>query len=81
MGIRQWFNRAAKSASKGWIKKAKKRWAEKRDRKKQRPNELQLQREIDEAMTRAPIIERMPEAPKPTEDIDDDWFAPVPVKP
>jgi hypothetical protein len=80
MGIRQWINKAAKSASRGgWVRNAKKKWAEKRARKKQR--ELQLLREIDEAMTRKPTHDRMPEPPKPIEEIDDDWFAPMPVKP
>lgn len=88
MGIRTWFNKAAKrvsaqGASRGWIKNAKKKWAEKRARKKEREmqRELQLLREIDEAMTRKPQLDRMPEPPKPVEELEDDWFAPLPVKP
>jgi hypothetical protein len=79
MGIRQWFNKAARSASRGWVRNAKKKWAEKRARKKER--QLQLLRDIDEAMTRKPTLDRMPEPPKPIEELDDDWFAPMPVKP
>ena len=83
MGIRQWFNRAAKSASRGWVRNAKKKWAEKRARKKRETEqrELELLREIDTAMTRKPILERMPEPPKPVQELDDDWFAPLPAKP
>jgi hypothetical protein len=74
MGIRQWFNRAAKKAGKSWIRSYKKKWAEKRARKKQR----QLEREIDTAMTRTPIMDRLPEASvKPVVVEDDDWFAPI----
>lgn len=79
MGIRQWFNRAAKGASRGWVKTARKKWAEKRARKKQR--ELELLREIDTAMTRKPSLESIPEPPKPVQELDDDWFAPLTVKP
>jgi hypothetical protein len=79
MGIRQWFNRAAKSAGRGWVRNAKKKWAEKRARKKQR--ELELLREIDVAMTRKPTLDRMPQPPKPVEELEDDWFAPLPAKP
>ncbi len=84
MSIRQWFNKAAKSASRGgWVRSAKKKWAEKRARKKQ--GELELLREIDDAMTRKPILDRMPEPPKPVanpvDDPDDDWFAAIVMKP
>ncbi|HET6511850.1 MAG TPA: hypothetical protein VFH43_06640 [Candidatus Kapabacteria bacterium] len=84
MSIRQWFNKAAKSASRGgWVRNAKKKWAEKRARKKERElhRELELLREIDTAMTRKPTLDRMPEPPKPVQELDDDWFAPLPAKP
>jgi hypothetical protein len=58
------------------LRNAKKKWAEKRARRK----EHELERSIDEAMTRTPIIERLPEvtSSKPISDIeDDDWFAPI----
>jgi hypothetical protein len=79
MGIRQWINRAAKSAGRGWVRNAKKKWAEKRARKKER--ELELLREIDTAMTRKPILERMPEPPKTVQEPDDDWFVPIVANP
>ena len=78
MGIRQWFNRAASKAKKNWVRSYKKKWAERRARKKQRL----LEREIDEAMTRQPILEKLPTAPvKPVIVEDDDWFAPIATKP
>ena len=75
MGIRQWFNKAAKRASRGLLRNAKKKWAEKRARRKER----ELERSIDEAMTRTPIIDRLPVviSSKPISDVDDDWFAPI----
>lgn len=77
MGIRQWFSKAGK---KGFIQSCKKRLADRRARKK-REEGPELEREIDIAMQRTPLVSAPVVDTNTSRDtdptIDDDWFVPI----